>query len=300
MRPVFEKVPGGPHMSWHCYVRRAERFPFGWHYHDEAELTLLLSGAGQRFVGDSIGRYEVGDFVLIGPNVPHSWRSERENGEQAAVVCQFRPDFPGAALLAAPEFAEVRRLLETAAAGVSFGPDAASEAQRVRNLRSLDGADRTLELMAVLQALTRREQSALSLNLQLNRLDAVSRKRIEAVISYIDRNYAGEATLQGAASVAAMTPSSLSRYFHAHTGRRFSDYVNDMRCAAASQYLVDSEKSVTSIAGACGFQNIANFNRRFRERFGMSPREYRTSFSSKHEHSNQIPVQPDKIGVKGP
>src|ERR1700734_669275 len=72
MRATFEKVPDRPDMSWHCYVRRAERFPFGWHYHDEAELTLILSGAGQRFVGDSIERYEAGDFVLIGPNVPHS------------------------------------------------------------------------------------------------------------------------------------------------------------------------------------------------------------------------------------
>ena len=278
MRATFEKVPGRPDMSWHCYVRRAERFPFGWHYHDEAELTLILSGAGQRFVGDSIERYEAGDFVLIGPNVPHSWRSERENGEQAAVVCQFRPDFLGAGLLTAPEFAGVRRMLDAAAAGVSFGADAAAEARRVRNLGSLDGADRTLELMAVLHGLTRRGRSALSLSLQLNSTDAVSRKRLEAVIAYIDRTYTGEVTLQGAASVAAMTPSSLSRYFHARTGRRFSDYVNDRRCAAASQYLVDSEKSVASVAGACGFQNIANFNRRFRERFEMSPREYRAAF----------------------
>jgi len=278
MRAAFEKVPERPDMSWHCYVRRAERFPFEWHHHDEAELTLILSGAGQRFVGDSIGRYEAGDFVLVGPNVPHSWRSDHENGEQAAVACQFRPDFLGADLLTAPEFGGIRRLLDAAAGGVSFGSDAAAEAQRVRNLGSLDGADRTLELMGVLQGLTRRGQCALSLNLQLNSMSAVSRKRIAAVIAYIDRAYTSEVTLQGAASVAAMTPSSLSRYFHVHTGRRFSDYVNDMRCAAASQYLVDSEKSVASVAGACGFQNIANFNRRFRERFQMSPREYRTAF----------------------
>jgi hypothetical protein len=201
MRATFEKVPDRPDMSWYCYVRRAERFPFGWHYHDEAELTLILSGAGQRFVGDSIERYEAGDFVLIGPNVPHSWRSDHENGEQAAVVCQFRPDFLGAGLLTAPEFAGVRRMLDAAAAGVSFGADADAEARRVRNLGSLDGADRTLELMAVLHGLTRRGRSALSLSLQLNSTDAVSRKRLEAVIAYIDRTYTGEVTLQGAASV---------------------------------------------------------------------------------------------------
>ena len=97
------------------------------------------------------------------------------------------------------------------------------------------------------------------------------------MIAYIDQVYAGMVTLHAAASAIAMTPSSLSRYFRIHTGRRFSDYVNDIRCAAASRRLVDSEKSVTSVAWACGYQNIANFNRRFRERSGMSPRQYRTA-----------------------
>jgi len=278
MRAAFEKVPGRPDVSWHFHVRRAAQFPFEWHYHDEAELTLIISGAGQRFVADSVSRYEPGDFVLVGPNLPHTWRSDGENDEQVAVVCQFRPGFLGDGLLSAPEFADIRRLLEVAASGVSFGGDAAAEAKRVQHMHSLDGPGRTLELLAVLQSLTRRGQSTLSVNPQMNRTDAVSRERVEAVIAYIDRAYAGEVTLQEAASVVAMTPSSLSRYFRAHTGRRFSDYVSDIRCAAASRRLADTDETVTSVAESCGFQNIANFNRRFRERFGMSPRQYRTAF----------------------
>ena len=278
MRAVFEKVPGRSDMSWHCYVRRAARFPFEWHYHDEVELTLILSGSGQRCVGDSVGRYEPGDLVLVGASVPHTWRSEGEGSEQAAVVCQFRTAFLGDGLFTAPEFADLRHLLDAAAAGVSFGADAAPEALRIRYLHSLEGPHRTLELLGVLLGLTRRAQSTLSVNPLLQSADAVSRRRIEAVIAYIDRAYSGEVTLREAASIVEMTPSSLSRYFRTRTGHRFSDYVNDMRCAAASRRLVDSEESVTSVAEASGFQNIANFNRRFRERFGMSPRQYRTTF----------------------
>ena len=126
MRAAFEKVPGRPDVSWHFHVRRAAQFPFEWHYHDEAELTLIISGAGQRFVADSVSRYEPGDFVLVGPNLPHTWRSDGENDEQVAVVCQFRPGFLGDGLLSAPEFADIRRLLDVAASGVSFGGDSES------------------------------------------------------------------------------------------------------------------------------------------------------------------------------
>ena len=277
MRAAFEKVPGRRDMSWYFYVRRAAEFPFGWHYHDEAELTLILSGAGQRYVGDSVDRYEPGDFVLVGANVPHSWRSEGLSSQQVAVVCQFRPDFLGDGLFAAAEFDGIKRLLDESTAGVSFGADAAPEALRIRQMQDLCGPDRTLELLGVLNSLAARDHQVLSASPQLNALDPTSRSRIETVIAYIDQAYAGVVTLPAAASAIAMTPSSLSRYFRIHTGRRFSDYVNDIRCAAASRRLVDSEESVTSVAWACGYQNIANFNRRFRERFGMSPRQYRTA-----------------------
>lgn len=35
------------------------------------------------------------------------------------------------------------------------------------------------------------------------------------------------------------------------------------------------EIEITAIAFACGFRNLSNFNRSFRERYTMSPRKYR-------------------------
>ena len=34
--------------SWHFNVRCADTCPFDWRYHQEGELTLILSGSGQR------------------------------------------------------------------------------------------------------------------------------------------------------------------------------------------------------------------------------------------------------------
>ena len=104
VKPYFEKVASGP-SSFRAFERNDPEFPFYWHYHPEYELTLITESQGQRLVGDGIADYGPGDLVLIGPNVPHSWRSGPVKSSAAethrAVVVQFRYDFLGGALLRA-------------------------------------------------------------------------------------------------------------------------------------------------------------------------------------------------------
>jgi mannose-6-phosphate isomerase-like protein (cupin superfamily) len=47
-----------------------------WHFHPEVELTHIISGRGERFVGASIEPFEPDDLVLLGKNTPHYWNSE--------------------------------------------------------------------------------------------------------------------------------------------------------------------------------------------------------------------------------
>ena len=51
--------------------------------------------------------------------------------------------------------------------------------------------------------------------------------------------------------------------------------LNDYRLTRAGEYLKMTEENVTQIALKCGFENLSYFNRLFRRKFGVTPRQYR-------------------------
>ncbi len=72
-----------------------------------------------------------------------------------------------------------------------------------------------------------------------------------------------------------MSESQFSRYFRRATGNTFTDFVNRLRIARACQLLMETDRYISNVCYDCGFNNVANFNRRFLEIKGMTPKEFR-------------------------
>lgn len=98
--------------------------------------------------------------------------------------------------------------------------------------------------------------------------------RIEKVLNYLNLNYTKDITLKNMAEQFGMNSSAFSRFFRQKTGKTLVKYVNDMRIAYACKLLQERSLSVSQVCYECGFNNISNFNRFFRERMGVSPRMY--------------------------
>jgi AraC-like DNA-binding protein len=81
-----------------------------------------------------------------------------------------------------------------------------------------------------------------------------------------------------------MSESRFSRFFRRATGNTFTDFVNRVRVNRACQLLMETDRLVTHICYEVGFQNVANFNRRFRDIKGMTPTEFRQQ--ADHRFSN--------------
>jgi AraC-like DNA-binding protein len=72
-----------------------------------------------------------------------------------------------------------------------------------------------------------------------------------------------------------MSESRFSRFFRRATGNTFVDFVNRVRVHRACQLLMETDRAITHICYEAGFNNVANFNRRFLEIKGMTPSEFR-------------------------
>ena len=85
-------------------------------------------------------------------------------------------------------------------------------------------------------------------------------------------------TIKTIAYELGLSQSHFMKFFKNTMGTTFIDYLNDYRLTMVSRLLVSSESSILDIAAESGFDNLSYFNRMFKKRFGMTPREYRKKF----------------------
>ncbi|MBV8879199.1 MAG: AraC family transcriptional regulator [Planctomycetaceae bacterium] len=276
MKARIERVSTDAAASFLCRRRVDARFGFFWHFHPEVELTYIVRSRGRRFVGDSIEAYDDGDLVLVGPNLPHTWSSDPgRKGRHEAVFCQF--PLP---LLKAPELGGVERLLERSSRGLRFtGRTQKSVARRMEGLDRLQGLGRLAALLEILDELARsKDARPLSGRRFVQAPRSADAERIDRVCRFLNGRCLEGVSLAEAAGVAHLSIPAFSRMFRRATGRTLVEYLNELRTGLACRALIETERPVSDIAWDSGFNNLSNFNRRFRRLKGMSPREYRRAF----------------------
>ena len=75
---------------------------------------------------------------------------------------------------------------------------------------------------------------------------------------------------------------TLSRVFSGTFHRNFNQFLNEQRLNYVTIHLECSDESITDICMNAGFESQRTFNRVFRERYRMTPREYRTLYKEKY------------------
>lgn len=79
----------------------------------------------------------------------------------------------------------------------------------------------------------------------------------------------------------ALSPAYVSRLFKRFTGESFVDYLTRLRLDFAEQLLRDTELPVGEVAAQCGFSSASYFVRRFHQRRGVTPGDYRLSVAAR-------------------
>ncbi len=261
-----------------------------WHYHDEYELHLIVDSPGKAFVGDYIGPFEPGHLVLTGPRLPHNWISNDLPSEGLPVrdLCLQFQDAPirhAAGLI--PELAELLPLLERARFGVEFFGMSDRGRERLARIKQLHGLQRFAEFCALLGDLARCTDYRLLSTVQLQGFDDdASLAKIGSIVEYITEHSAQDFSMAELSARVGMTESAFSRYFRRATGNTFTDFVNRLRITRACQLLMETDRYITNVCYDVGFNNVANFNRRFLQLKGMTPKEFRRQAEARFGHND--------------
>lgn len=93
--------------------------------------------------------------------------------------------------------------------------------------------------------------------------------------SFLDTHFSEEISLETLARDFYLSPSYLSHAFRDWTGYSPKQYLVLCRLSFARELLLTTEQSVAQIATRCGFGDVNNFIRTFRERVGCTPAVYR-------------------------
>lgn len=267
-------------VSFHVFNRSEKSFFPYWHFHPEAELTLIKKGEGTRVVGDSIMNYGESDLVLLGKNLPHHWISAKSSRLNDAVVVQFNEKI----FNTLPEFQCFEKLMSRANSGIYFPNPSSQLTELIESLTELRQLERLMAFIRVFEILKEHENAKelASSEYIVNRPKVNSHEKIAQTKEYILKNIQRNLTVNELANFTHMVPQSFCRWFKYNTGHTFISYIQKTRIELVSSQLISSEESIQNIAYSYGFQSLSHFNNLFKRIKGLPPGKFRETFKSKN------------------
>jgi len=172
------------------------------------------------------------------------------------------------------EFAPIKRLLSTSKLAVHFvNPSLVSE--EIMALPSLKGFERIITLLSILNKLSATKHKVLASEFFKPIPQQADQDRVNKIFNFVHTHSAQAISISEVSRLAHLSESAFCKFFKRASGKTFSAYLNDLRIGHACQLLSETERSISEIAFAVGFESLTYFNRVFLRKKGKSPKSFR-------------------------
>jgi len=98
---------------------------------------------------------------------------------------------------------------------------------------------------------------------------------IKNIVSFIEKNYGKEITLNLLSKHFNVSPNYISRLFREETGETLFNYINKVRVEKAKKLLKEIELKIYEVSDRVGFKSPVHFNIVFNKYTGITPKQYR-------------------------
>lgn len=282
MKPHFKPISSDESQLLKAVLQEnAKEFDYPWHFHPEYELTYIVTSEGMRYVGNSIENFSEDDLVLIGANLPHCWINSPDQQQAAsAVVVYFKENFVDKSWMNSEEFGSIRNLFQLSNKGIKFNKSVALKVkEQMLELNKLPSLDRLILLLKILQELAETTERHILCEQGFSyELNHTNNERVNKVYKFIETNYHKKISLADIAEQVNMTEESFSRFFSKTMKKSFFEFLNEYKINRACKSLIETDKQISEICYASGFESIPFFYRQFKKFKNCQPKNYRMNY----------------------
>lgn len=251
------------------------------HWHSELELIVIKKGRGLVSVDFRQRSVTSGDIVLIRPGQLHSIEQDGSHSmEYENIILK-----PHLLISDEPDLCALRFINPLMAGAIPsetfLTPSLPYYRQVSECIRQIDGlceaqpegfqlAVKGLLFQFIFLLVSNQSPQENPALLQTKSLE-----KMKTILKYVEEHYAERITVEDMADLTYYSKSHFMKFFKAHMGTGFIEYLNDYRLSMAERLLRSSDHSVLDIAQMSGFDNLSYFNRIFKRKYGISPGKYR-------------------------
>lgn len=235
------------------------------HLHEAMEIVFVTEGSVELGVGKELYHLDKGDFGIVFPNVIHHYQVFSTGKNKAIYIfieSSFVPNYFEKMQKYSPIFPIIRK--------------EKMQEDMINSIYSLINGEPCNTMIA--QAHVQVMLAHVFSDMEMIEKDTIGGDDIiYNVVEYVAKNFKDEICLDKMALELGVSKYVLSRLFAKTFHCNFNKYVNGVRLNYATTILENTYETITNICLEAGFESQRTFNRVFKERYKMTPREYRKS-----------------------
>ena len=109
-----------------------------------------------------------------------------------------------------------------------------------------------------------------------NNLTINTTNKIKLVLNYINDHYSEDISINTLADLCEYSEYHFMRFFKKHIGLTCIQYINNLRLEKSSILLTSTNNAIMDISLEVGFDNLSYFNKLFKRKYNLTPKEFRT------------------------
>ncbi|MDG1397485.1 MAG: AraC family transcriptional regulator [Polaribacter sp.] len=247
------------------------------HQHEEIQISFIEKGNGALIVGDRIFSYSENDIIVIGSNLPHAFKSDSNNKSISKMLSLFftKNSF-GSSFFDLDEFAEINSIFSKSQQGLLVKNKKTDIIKFFKKLKKATKLERLIIFLQILKLISKAKSATLSNFRYHKSYSDIEGKKMRGVFGYTMENYHKPIYLEDIADIANMTKNAFCKYFKRRTNKTYVSFLTELRIENACKLLQSKEEfSISEVAYKVGFNNISNFNRKFKEIKQITPLKYK-------------------------